>query len=133
MIADHEMADVRALHEKFGLLHNDKPTYIDDNTLILRHNFLDEELKEFRVAVMGGDFVGIVDALIDIVYVAKGTAVMLGIPWTELWNDVQRANMEKKKIEPTPTDHHGGLVKPLGWSPPYTEEILRRAGWDPSK
>lgn len=123
------MTDVFRLHEKFGLLYNLELTHIDDKTLVLRHNFLAEELDELRAAIFANDLPGIADALIDIVYVAKGTAVMLGLPWEQLWADVQRANMEKRKIEPTPTDHHGGLVKPEGWTPPQTADILRKVGW----
>ena len=70
------------------------------------------------------------DALIDLVYVAMGTAVMMGLPWQQLWDDVQRANMSKVRG----TTHRGHTVdvsKPPGWVGPKTMEILTKYGFNP--
>ena len=39
------------------------------------------------------------DALIDLTYVAMGTAYMMGLPWQDLWDEVQRANMSKVRAK----------------------------------
>lgn len=68
------------------------------------------------------------DALIDLVYVAKGTAVMMGLPWDMLWDDVQRANMSKE-AGVGKRGHLVDCIKPPGWVPPQTHEILQLAGY----
>lgn len=73
------------------------------------------------------------DALVDLVYVVKGTAAMMGLPWRALWDDVNGANMRK---EPGETHRKMGfgadIRKPEGWVGPKTVEILAAADYDRS-
>src|SRR3546814_5926129 len=71
------------------------------------------------------------DALVDLVYVALGTAVMLGLPWDWLWNDVQRANMAKVRGM-TKRGHAVDVTKPPGWQGPQNQRILDLAGYNSS-
>jgi len=136
--------DVREFHNKFSLVRNARPTKLTEEQLEDRIKFMFEEFKEFCDASgivinyeQGGDLkvrpplfkkdqvqdiYGQADALIDLVYVAMGTAVMMGLPWQELWSDVHRANMEKELRESV--DHKAGIFKPENWQPPKTEEII---------
>lgn len=123
-----EFQDVRDCHKKFGILESNTPAQLKPDLANERVQFLQEELNEFKEAVELGDIDGQADALIDLVYVAKGTAVMMGLPWEELWNDVQRANMEKKRGVGK-RGHAVDLVKPAGWKPPQTGRILKEAGY----
>ncbi len=116
--------DVQAFHTKFNLMIGENPHKLSDVRQLQRIQFMQEELQEFTTACVKGDLAGQADALIDLVYVAMGTAVMMGLPWDELWADVQRANMEKEKGR----THRGvneDVAKPKGWTPPKTQEILR--------
>ena len=72
------------------------------------------------------------DALVDLVYVALGTGVMMGLPWQQLWDDVHRANMGKVRGVGK-RGHAVDLVKPEGWVGPRTAEILEAAGYDPGE
>lgn len=123
--------DVKAFHYQFGQLVHNKPVHLTLRKLQERLRFLNEELnEEFGAALEPQDLVEQADALVDLVYVALGTAVMLGLPWDELWNDVQRANMAKE----VGIGKRGNLVdviKPPGWVPPKTLEILMAAGYNP--
>lgn len=143
-----QFKDVRDFQEKFGHLSHYKPTKLTKRKLLERIKFMQEELDEFTrgcgITRMHGaltpedvyyddggvqDFAEQADALVDLVYVALGSAVMLGLPWQELWDDVQRANMAKERG----ISHRGNLVdciKPPGWVPPKTEEILVQAGYN---
>ena len=151
---DKECADVRAFHKKFNMLTADKPTHLTKRKLAERCNFILEELRELADAaglkltyetygtvteetglhfennpVADQDLALQTDALIDLAYVVKGTAVMMGLPWTELWDDVHRANLAKVPG----VGKRGNLmdvVKPEGWESPRTEEILSNAGYD---
>jgi predicted HAD superfamily Cof-like phosphohydrolase len=152
---DSELLDVRQFHQKLGHLNGDgvAPRHLTRRKLAERANFLLEELCEFAAAAgltMDADrennlvFVedpdldpGTLrqqdlslqaDALVDLVYVAKGTADMLALPWKALWDDVQRANLAKV---PGKT-HRGNAVdaaKPPGWEGPQTTAILETHGY----
>lgn len=123
-----EFADVFAFHEKFDQLRFDKPGHLSTAKLRERIDFMQEELDEFKEGADEQDLAKQADALIDLVYVACGTAVMLGLPWDWLWNDVQRANMAK-----VPGMTHRGtqkdVCKPEGWQGPQTQRILDLAGY----
>jgi len=123
-----ESADVRACHEKFGILVSDEPSHLTMRKLRERIDFLQEELNEFKGACEGQDLAKQFDALLDMVYVAKGTGVMLGLPWSDGWREVQRANMSKVRGV-GPRGHKVDLVKPVGWIAPRIEHVLERAGY----
>jgi predicted HAD superfamily Cof-like phosphohydrolase len=119
------LRDVADFHE---LILNDyaetPPTLISAEYCMERARFLAEELTEFAQAQADGDIVGVADALADLVYVALGTAYKMGLPFEEIWQAVQSANMQKvrgigkrgNKVD---------AVKPAGWVGP--EAAIARA------
>lgn len=138
--------DVGEFHKKFGLPsvahcpicqrrggQMPGPREVPADLLDFREKFLGEELLEFRTGMAEGDMGQMADALVDLVYVALGTAHLLGLPWEELWDDVQRANMSKVRAAPDGSDSKRGtawdVVKPEGWEPPDTWAVLERYGW----
>lgn len=146
--------DVYDFHQKYSLLNGVKPRQLTRRKLAERAEFLMEELDEFmkasglqllltethplhhRVEVSirddwKQDIGEQADALIDLVYVAMGTAVMMGLPWQALWDDVQRANMSKVRGT-TKRGHPVDVTKPEGWVGPKTQEILDEYGYDPA-
>jgi hypothetical protein len=127
---DREVADVAELHDKFGILGagEDGPAPLTRELIAERITCMMEELTEFSDAVVAGDFAGQADALIDLAYFAKGTAVMMGLPWHWLWSDVHRANMAKVRGV-GPRGHKVDLIKPPGWVGPQTKTILQRCGF----
>lgn len=124
-----EMDDVKRFQLKFGQIVNDKPVHLTKRKLGERAEFLQEELDEFKRAIESQDLAEQADALIDLVYVAKGTANMLGLPWEDLWLDVQRANMAKV-AGVGKRGHLVDCIKPPGWVGPQTLVILHNAGYD---
>jgi predicted HAD superfamily Cof-like phosphohydrolase len=124
-----EFFDVLTFHSKFGLLINSEPTHLKQCKLNERIEFLQEELDEFKKACAEQDLEGQADALVDLVYVAIGTAVMMGLPWDELWADVQRANMAKVRGV-THRGHKVDCTKPPGWVGPQTGWLLEQAGYN---
>jgi predicted HAD superfamily Cof-like phosphohydrolase len=126
-------ADVFQFHTKFGLPYPVKPQLLEQDVMEFRHKFMEEELDEMTSAYMAGDLAGVADALIDLVYVAMGTAVMMGLPWQLLWDEVQRANMSKMRAESvqdslagTGRGHILDVVKPVDFVPPKIAELLAR-------
>jgi predicted HAD superfamily Cof-like phosphohydrolase len=136
--------DVRAFHCRFGQLDPGRPVHLTRRKLRERANFMLEELDEFATGAglervddgyifsdwRDQDLAGQADALVDLVYVALGTAAMLGLPWDALWADVQRANMAKVKGPTHRAMGYGAdIAKPEGWVGPRTVEILTAAGY----
>ena len=105
------------------------PPHIGDKQLLLeRLGFMHEELQEFNMAAARGDIVLAADALADLVYVALGTAYLMGIPFNAVWTAVQKANMTKQRGM-TKRGNAFDAMKPIGWVGPETEifEAITRA------
>ena len=115
--------DVQELHfEKFGITPNSK--VITHEEALVRADFIGEELIELRNAIDNNVPLDEIDALIDIAYVAMGTAALMGINWENHWDTVHNANMQKVPgFNPTRPDMPRDLRKPNGWNAPdhYTE------------
>lgn len=130
--------DVGIFHQRFGLhnvhlLGGAGPVEITPDLLEFRIGFMQEELQEFIDASETMDHAGMADALIDLVYVALGTAHLFGYPWETLWNEVQRANMTKVRApdaESSKRNSEFDVIKPDGWTPPDIQGILERFGWE---
>lgn len=151
---------VRAFHEKFRLPVGSAPRempqglYDEDRADALRQllfaekviqrnrlpndvawgrvQMMIEELREFAIAVEAGDLEGQADGLVDLVYFALGTAVMMGLPWEKLFDEVHRANMEKELVadrEESARLNKLDVKKPVGWAPPDVKGVLRDAGF----
>lgn len=127
---DKEFLDVRDFHLKFGLLTFDRPVHLTQRKLKERVECMQEELHEFWEASQKQDLETMFDSLIDLVYFAKGTAVMLGLPWAEGWNEVHVANMAKVRGE-THRGHKVDVCKPPGWTPPDLGHVLHWNNYRP--
>lgn len=115
--------DVYGLHMKHQLPRGGEPALLDQEAFRFRYEFLKEELSEFQSAQQEGDLAAAADALIDLVVVAMGTAVMMGLPWQLLWDEVNRANGEKQRGNNERGVEYD-LVKPEGWVPPRIKLLL---------
>ena len=104
------------------------PTLVSEEYVVARGNFMSEEVTEFMDAAMEGDIVGVADALTDMIYVAVGTALTMGIPLDKVWDVVHAANMKKVKGT-TKRGIANDAVKPEGWVGPERAiaAILARA------
>lgn len=124
--------DVTRFHLRLGLPVADRLTIIPKKEFEDRARFIHEELEELEDAgdrLYHGDtdmatLAQVFDALIDIVYVAVGTAVQMGFPWQNGWDLVQTANMQKERGPDDGTGHKLGVVKPAGWRPPNIAACL---------
>lgn len=128
---DNKMfSDIREFHEKFGLLSPRVPEPLNAEALEFRIKFLQEELDEYKKASVEGDLEGQFDALIDLVYVALGTAYLHGFPWKAGWDEVQRANLSKERASSASQSKRGtslDVIKPPGWKGPDIAGVLKKA------
>lgn len=121
------LQDVYDFHEKFGIEQPDSPRHLPEELAHFRLKFLLEELNEYESALIAGDLETQHDALIDLVYVALGTALISGFDFEEGWDRVQRANMAKERALPDGSNSTRfskfDVVKPEGWTPPSHTDI----------
>lgn len=121
--------DVREFHKKFGLIRPiagaARSRKLTGAKLVERIEFMQEELTEFTAGVINDDYALQADSLVDLVYVALGTAVMMALPFDELWYDVHEANMRKVRGT-THRGHAVDVMKPNGWVGPQTLEVIER-------
>jgi hypothetical protein len=124
---DRESQHTREFAIKMGRPVADRPTLPSVELCNGFKRHLYEELSELDDAMRAGDLVNVADALVDIVYIAKHMGAVAGLPWAELWDEVQRTNMLKEPGELN--GHKHGVVKPVGWQPPDLVGILKRHGF----
>jgi len=129
--------DVGLFHQKFDLDNAVERNHIgprkpSEELIKFRLKFLKEELHELEEGLEVHDLTKVADALIDLAYVTFGFAHVLGLPWQELWNEVQKANMQKIRAIRAEDSTRGStydVIKPKGWTPPNLEEVLEWYGW----
>lgn len=121
--------DIKAFHGRFQLPALAIPGFLDPEMHAFRSRFLQEELNEFHEAYEDNDLAKAFDALIDLVYVALGTAFLMNLPWQDGWDAVQAANMAKVRALRESDSTRGStydVVKPEGWQAPDIEAVIER-------
>ncbi len=124
-----EYQDLVDFHTKFNMLVGKTPAPLTPRLMKERIDCMAEELCELGEAVQERDMDKVVDALIDLMYFAMGTCVMLGIDFDAHWSEVQRTNMSKERGVGK-RGHAVDMVKPAGWTAPNHWPILERVGYD---
>jgi predicted HAD superfamily Cof-like phosphohydrolase len=127
MDSEDLIADIDRFHKKFGFEKNEKCCIPDDNELVnFRTAFLMEELAEYTNAITKKDTAAALDALVDIVYIALGTAWLFNLPFAQAWREVQKANMKKIRAKDK-TGKRGtkfDVIKPKGWKTPDIDTVI---------
>lgn len=113
------MRDIVEFHDKFGLLYYDLPRELPEDLRDFRINFMKEELTEYINAKTKEDML---DALVDLCYVALGTAQLHGFNFNEAWKRVHAANMAKVRAPSERSEYD--IVKPEGWTPPDLSDLV---------
>lgn len=127
--------DVGDFHHKFELPVSGQkaPTTLAHTEFRYRMAFIMEEIQELIEAHSQSSLVGCADALADIVWVVLGTAHCMHIPFDEVWEEVRRSNMEKRRwqdgdpLKPRNATTRMEIVKPHGWEGPRLREVIYAA------
>lgn len=104
--------------------------------LRLRSTMITEEYEEVRLALLDATnsraaskeldaetLAEIADGVADLIYVALGTTLALGIDLTPVWEAVQAANLTKAS---GPVREDGKRLKPPGFVPPDIAGLIAR-------
>lgn len=122
------MECISEFHEHFGLAYKESPRFLDLDMSEFRIKFMQEELDEYKLARSDSDLEKQLDALVDLMYVALGTAYLHGFDIMEAFFRVHRANMTKVRVSRETEDlstrkSQYDVVKPEGWVPPYLKDL----------
>lgn len=115
-----QIEQLEHFHKVFGCVLNDKPTLLTAEQSSLRYDMSLEELNEYRDAVEENNIVGVLDSIVDRIYLAIGDAVAHGLTdiLIESFNEVHSSNMSKlDKDGNAIINGEGGMFKsnlPLG-------------------
>lgn len=123
--------DVGEFHAKFCLPRQGMTPvrFMPSDEFLYRIAFHQEEETEFVRAFGRRDMAECLDALVDKVYVALGTAHFMGLPFNEAWREVHGCNLQKEAGPTKKRGHRLDVRKPEGWVGPDHKLILERAGW----
>jgi predicted HAD superfamily Cof-like phosphohydrolase len=122
-----EQCMVREFHRKYELPIQDTPAQISVKDRLRRARLISSEAAEFLEAADQGDFVGMVDALADILVVTYGAAIEMGVDLEPVFVEVHRSNMSKDGGK----DPGGKILKGPSFSPPDILRELTRLGYEP--
>lgn len=145
---NEQLRDIRDFHRKFEQLYDGPPRLLEGELAQFRIKFLLEEVKELaeifgievRVALSSTiepmpatveTMANALDALVDLDYVLKGTAHLMGLDATFMpaWRNVHRANMAKELARDAGKSLRGyalDVIKPPGWSAPDHRPLLQQ-------
>lgn len=116
---------VSSFHAKYGCPIAKRPAQLTIKDRLRRARLICSEAAEFLEACDKDDLAGMVDALADVLYVAYGAAVEMGVDLEPVFAEVQRSNMSKNGG----VDPGGKILKGDGWSPPDIVGKLREQGF----
>lgn len=119
---------IKEFHVKFKLEYNDKPRVLPRDLGHFRMDFMEEELSEYAHAVSTNDKEKQLDALVDLVYVALGTAYLHGFDFNEGFRRVHEANMKKVRavdVKESKRRSVYDVIKPEGWTPPDLSDLVK--------
>jgi predicted HAD superfamily Cof-like phosphohydrolase len=127
------LGDIEDFHVRFGLQQNnaivpvgEERDHISPEEWDLRIRRLVDEVVETQVAHEENDDEEILDGLVDLMYIALGTAYRRGWDFAEAWKRVHVKNMLKERGAQH-TSQYGStydIVKPEGWTPPSHTDLV---------
>jgi len=120
--------DIYMMHNKYGVKEwfekNKHDKELMRKYLMFRMLMINEELHETLQALNTGNAEEIVDGLIDLCVFAIGTLDVFNVDANKAWDEIYRANMDKKAgVKPGRPNPFGlpDLLKPGGWKGPNHE------------
>lgn len=116
--------------EKFMKACDQSVDKYNDMQFKLYYDLIAEEFAELNAAVLAGDRVEQLDALLDILVVTIGAIHSMGADGEGGWKEVMHTNFAKidKETGKVRKRDDGKVLKPLGWTPPNLEPFVKKNG-----
>ena len=125
---DSNFNKVEKFMDAFGQETRKKPVWPDAETMELRIELIEEELRELKEAVYDGEgtLIDVADALTDLLYVIYGAGHSFGIDLDFNFQEVHSSNMSKLGEDGKPIYRSDGKVlKGPNYRPPNLQNIMR--------
>ena len=125
------MTMLARFHEKYEIAYYGGPRQLDEEEELFRIQFLREETEEYVTACIDKDLHEQLDALVDLVYVALGTAYLQGFDFNEAFRRVHEANMKKKlavTADQSKRGYKNDVIKSEGWKPADLSDLVIKHG-----
>ncbi len=137
--------DIIDFHQKFGIDYTSVPRALPLDLSEFRSKFLEEEATEYMgaqeraydittahpedrdAADYSHQLEEALDGLVDLCYVAMGTARLHGFDFVEAWDRVHAANMQKIRTPSAQASKRGStfdVIKPDGWEAPSHTDLV---------
>lgn len=131
---NHAWLKVVEFHQAYSVPRQDKPTLLTRDRVAKRAKWMEEEIEELRQAQTLTEQA---DAMIDLIYLALGTLVEMGVKPQRLFDIVHHANMSKlwQDGKPRYRESDGKVIKPPTWQDPdpLLEQEIKRQKTEKSK
>ena len=100
----------------------------NDTQFKLYYDLIAEEFAELNAAVLTGDRVEQLDALLDIIVVTVGAIHSMGADGEGAWKEVMQTNFAKidRQTGKVRKREDGKVLKPVGWTPPDLEPFVKK-------
>lgn len=128
-----QVKDIRDFQEKLAEVEEGSLFFLEDDAfkerVKLRMSLLREEVDELEEALLNGDPVETLDAIIDIHYIANGTAQEAGVVHLlpEGWDLVHSNNMTKlDESGKVVKNESGKIIKPANYKPVDLTELFKQ-------
>lgn len=114
--------------EKFMRACDQTVNELNESQYKLYLDLMEEEWKELKAALLLGDQVEQLDALLDFIVVTTGAIHSAGFDGEGGWKEVMRTNFAKidKDTGKVRKREDGKVLKPVGWTPPDLKPFLRK-------
>jgi predicted HAD superfamily Cof-like phosphohydrolase len=114
--------------EKFMRACDQTVNELNESQYKLYLDLMEEEWKELKAALLLGDRVEQLDALLDFIVVTTGAIHSAGFDGEGGWKEVMRTNFAKidKDTGKVRKREDGKVLKPVGWTPPDLKPFLRK-------
>ena len=116
--------------EKFMKACDQSVDKYNDMQFKLYYDLIAEEFAELNAAVLAGDRVEQLDALLDILVVTIGAIHSMGADGEGGWKEVMHTNFAKidRETGKVRKREDGKVLKPVGWEPPNLEPFVKKNG-----
>ena len=106
--------------QKYFMQASDQSLEYHKEQLQMYLNLVEEEFNELDQAKTFDDHTEQLDALVDIIVVAIGAIISMGVDPQKAWNEVIATNIAKidSKTGKVKKRADGKILKPEGWQPP---------------
>jgi len=94
----------------------------------LYYDLIGEEFGELNAAMLSGDRIEQLDALLDILVVTIGAIHSMGADGEGGWKEVMRTNFAKidRETGKVRKREDGKVLKPTGWTPPDLKPFVKK-------